>query len=356
MAIIKAINSKSSIRNIVNYIADRNKTNDELITGLNCSNNPENAIDDMETTKEFYKKTTGRQYKHFVQSFSPEDKITSEKANKIGKEWAEKCFRNYEVLIATHTDKDHIHNHFIVNSVSFENGEKLRYSSRELGKFKEINNEICEREHLKKIDLDKKNSILKTDGEYRIEKRGQETWKGELREVIELELKKSKNLEEFRENLKEKYDVETRVTKNTITYKHPTQNKAIRGKRLGGNYTKESVLNEFNKQADRTISERNNRGREENISKRTIERVEQNKQTGVRKQSFEGNFNRVYGSIGEIERGAKQFSIKAREEEQRAREESERIRREQQNSRKEFEQRVREDRGNYKTRGFDIER
>ncbi|MFH5911731.1 protein rlx, partial [Clostridium perfringens] len=83
------------------------------------------------------------------------------------------------------------------------------------------------------------------------------------REVIELELKKSKSLEEFRDNLKEKYGVETRVTKSTISYKHPTQKKSVRGKRLGENYTKERIINEFKKQTDRSISEGNNRGREE---------------------------------------------------------------------------------------------
>ena len=235
----------------------------------------------------------------------------------------------------------------MINSVSIEDGKKLQISPKKLEKMKIESNEICEKENLKTVDLNKKSSIFKTDGEYRIEKRGKETWKGELREVIDLEKKNSKSLEEFRKNLKEKYDVETRVTKNTISYKHPTQNRAVRGKRLGENYTKESVLNELNKQADKTISERNNGGREKNISKRTVEGAEQNKQTGIRKQSFEGNFNRIYGSIGEIERGAKQFYIKAREE-------SERIRREQQDARKELEQRAREDRRKYKTRGFNL--
>ncbi|MGM8289155.1 relaxase/mobilization nuclease domain-containing protein, partial (plasmid) [Clostridium perfringens] len=64
-------------------------------------------------------------------------------------------------------------------------------------------------------------------------------------------------------NLKEKYGVETRVTKSTISYKHPTQKKSVRGKRLGENYTNERIINEFNKQTDRSISEGNNRGREE---------------------------------------------------------------------------------------------
>ncbi|MFH5851719.1 protein rlx, partial [Clostridium perfringens] len=64
-------------------------------------------------------------------------------------------------------------------------------------------------------------------------------------------------------NLTEKYGAETRVTKSPTSYKHPEQKKSVRGKRLGENYTKERIINEFNKQTDRSISKGDNRGREE---------------------------------------------------------------------------------------------
>ncbi|MEG0237316.1 relaxase/mobilization nuclease domain-containing protein [Cetobacterium sp.] len=354
MAIIKCLPGTKSLKNQLKYLEKEGKTSEELKDGINCTT--DNVEKEFNIVKEMYNKKEGKQYYHYTQAFNPEDKINPEKAHEIGREWIEKNIKGHQIYMVTHVDKEHIHNHFLINSVSIEDGKKLQINPKKLEKMKIESNRICEREGLTKINLNKKNEIFKTDGEYRIEKRGQETWKGELREVIELELKNSKNLEEFRENLKEKYDVETRVTKNTISYKHPTQKKSVRGKRLGENYTKESVLNEFNKQADRTISEGNNRGREKSISERSVEGVKQNKQTRIREQSSEGNLNRVYGSIGEIEKGAKQFSIKAREEEQRSRKEDEGVRREQQNARKEREQRAREDRKKYKSRGFNIER
>ncbi|MEG3014793.1 MAG: relaxase/mobilization nuclease domain-containing protein [Cetobacterium sp.] len=354
MAIIKCLPGTKSLKNQLKYLEKEGKTSEELKDGINCTT--DNVEKEFNIVKEMYNKKEGKQYYHYTQAFNPEDKINPEKAHEIGREWIEKNIKGHQIYMVTHVDKEHIHNHFLINSVSIEDGKKLQINPKKLEKMKIESNRICEREGLTKINLNKKNEIFKTDGEYRIEKRGQETWKGELREVIELELKNSKNLEEFRENLKEKYDVETRVTKNTISYKHPTQKKSVRGKRLGENYTKESVLNEFNKQADRTISEGNNRGREKSISERSVEGVKQNKQTRIREQSSEGNLNRVYGSIGEIEKGAKQFSIKAREEEQGSRKEDEEVRREQQNARKEREQRAREDRGKYKSRGFNIER
>ncbi|MFH5911727.1 relaxase/mobilization nuclease domain-containing protein, partial [Clostridium perfringens] len=95
----------------------------------------------------------------------------------------EKNTKGYQIYLVTHTDKDHIHTHFIINSVSFENGKRLQISLKKLEKMKKESNKICEREHLTEINLNKKREVVKTDEEYRIEKRGKETWKGELGEV-----------------------------------------------------------------------------------------------------------------------------------------------------------------------------
>ncbi|MGO5073172.1 relaxase/mobilization nuclease domain-containing protein [Clostridium sporogenes] len=71
------------------------------------------------------------------------------KSNKIGLEWAEKNFKGFEVLISTHKDKGHIHNHFIVNSVSFENREKERDTISDNREDKRIEDKqrSIEREH-----------------------------------------------------------------------------------------------------------------------------------------------------------------------------------------------------------------
>ena len=65
MAIIKAVNSKSSIARAINYITKAEKTEKKLISGIDC--NPETAIDEMKATKELYDKNDGRQYAHFIQ-------------------------------------------------------------------------------------------------------------------------------------------------------------------------------------------------------------------------------------------------------------------------------------------------
>lgn len=150
MAIIKAVNSKASIGKAIKYITQEEKTEEKIIAGKDC--NIKTAIDEMKAIKELYNKTEGRQYKHYVMSFNPNDpNINIEKAHQVGKEFMEneERFKNHQVIMATHTDKGHIHNHFIVNSVNMENGKKFRESKYDLEKLKD---------HLRK--LEKKHNLL----------------------------------------------------------------------------------------------------------------------------------------------------------------------------------------------------
>ena len=146
MAIIKAVNSKSSIGRAINYITKKEKTEEKLISGIDC--NPETAIDEMKATKELYDKDDGRQYAHFIQSFNPKDEISPEKAHEIGKEFIENNdkFKGHEIVLATHKDKKHIHNHFIINSVNYESGNKLHTTKYEYQAMKDISNKLS-KEH-----------------------------------------------------------------------------------------------------------------------------------------------------------------------------------------------------------------
>ena len=349
MAVIKYLPGKKSLKSQLKYLEKEGKTLEKLKTGINCTS--DNIEKEFNIVKELYNKKEGKQYYHYTQAFNPEDKITPEKVHEIGKEWIEKNIKGYQIYLVTHIDKEHIHNHFIINSVSFEDGKKLQISPKKLEKMKKESNKICKREHLTEINLNKKNEILRTDEEYRIEKRGQETWKGELREVIELELKKSKSLEEFRENLKEKYNVEIRVTKSTISYKHPEQKKSVRGKRLGENYTKERIINEFNKQTDRSISKRDNRGREE---ERGVEKTKGRSEEYKRRSIFEGGIpDRIRRDDEKSKANGKKYferlkkdrELAARREREIRELEEERIRREKEEYRR-FEERLRQGRDN----------
>ena len=137
MAVIKAVSSKAGIGHAIDYVTKKEKTEEKLVSGLHCE--PETVKEEMQATKELWGKTDGRTYKHYVQSYHEDEKITPEQAHKNAVELAEhtKAWKGHEVLIATHIDKGHIHTHFIVNSVNYEDGHKLQWSKHDLKDLKE---------------------------------------------------------------------------------------------------------------------------------------------------------------------------------------------------------------------------
>ncbi|MDE5619316.1 MAG: relaxase/mobilization nuclease domain-containing protein, partial [Ruminococcus sp.] len=82
MAIIKAVSSKSLIKTAIAYVIKEEKTNKKLLSGYNLTS-PETAYDEMQITKEIWNKTNGRTYKHYVQSFAPDEEITPEQVHAI---------------------------------------------------------------------------------------------------------------------------------------------------------------------------------------------------------------------------------------------------------------------------------
>ena len=137
MAVIKAVSSKAGIGQALDYVTKGEKIEEKLVSGLHCE--PETVKDEMQATKELWGKTDGRTYKHFVQSYHANEQITPEQAHRNAVELAEHtpAWQGFEVLIATHKDRKHIHTHFIVNSVNYEDGHKLQWSSADLRDLKE---------------------------------------------------------------------------------------------------------------------------------------------------------------------------------------------------------------------------
>lgn len=260
MAVIKRIASKATPSKIYNYLTKEEKTEEKLISGMNC--NPNTMVNEFNATKELYNKHGDIKYHHVIQSFDPKDNITPEKAHELGKELAEKQFKDYEVLIVTHKDKEHIHNHFVINSVSYESGLKYNSSNKTLWDIKRESNRICERENLKTIDLNKKSKERLTSGELRKELRGETTWKGELKKYIEFAKSKTKTLDDFVKYLKQNFRIDTRVTKNSISYKHPDKTKPIRGSKLGTDYDKEELINGFTRR-EKSIDAEGDKSREQ---------------------------------------------------------------------------------------------
>ncbi|MHB8277019.1 MAG: relaxase/mobilization nuclease domain-containing protein [Candidatus Humimicrobiaceae bacterium] len=243
MAAIKRLSSKGSIKNIINYVLNKEKTTERIISGKDIS--PSNAIAEMNTTKELYGKKEGITYHHIIQSFKPGE-ITPEKAHEIGTELAEKQFKNHEVLIATHKDKEHIHNHLIINSVSFKDGHKLITDKTSLKEIKLENDRICLREHLSIIEKPYAKERYSMT-EYKLAEKGLPIWKEQLRSAIDEAKEHSKNMLGLKEYLKENFNIEMKIQNKNVSYLHPDKQKYCRGDKLGGAYTKEGVSSEFEK-------------------------------------------------------------------------------------------------------------
>jgi len=242
MAVIKIRPSRGSIKKIIDYVLNKEKTDEKIISGKDCSPN-EVAIDEMNTTRELFNKTDGLSYHHIIQSFKPGE-VTPEVAHEIGKELAEKQFKGYEVLVATHIDKKHIHNHLVVNSVSFVDGRKLISNKETLREIKRESNRICQRENL---------SIIKgpyahnrySMAEYRLAEKGMPIWKEQLRCAIDEAKEHSKNLVELKEYLKENFNIDMKIQNKNLSFLHPEKKKYCRGKKLGHAYTKEEIIDFF---------------------------------------------------------------------------------------------------------------
>ena len=140
MAIVKFVASGCPMNNIFPYVMNREKTDESLISGINCS--PDTVLQEFTFVKKQFKKEDGRTYVHIVQAFSPDDDITPETAHEIGLRFAE-YFVGYQALVATHRNTDHIHNHIILNSVNMETGKKFHQSAAEMRQVKEYSNRLC---------------------------------------------------------------------------------------------------------------------------------------------------------------------------------------------------------------------
>lgn len=141
MATIKCINSKASLKKAVDYI--QNKEKGSLGFAKDC--NTKRATQQMMMIKNLWDKKDGRAYKHFTVSFHQDEKITEREVAEFTMELINRSdmFEDFQVVGAVHNDRDHLHSHFIVNSVSYVDGHKFHQSKKDLQNLKNLCDEIC---------------------------------------------------------------------------------------------------------------------------------------------------------------------------------------------------------------------
>jgi hypothetical protein len=221
-----------------------------LVSGWNCI--AQSVLSEMQLTKERFRKTDGRQYYHFVQSFAETDDLTPQKAHAIALELAQREFPNFEVLVATHIDTDHLHSHLIVNSVSFRDGKKLHQSAADLQAHRTVNDEICAAHGLAILPPPEKQVKQKrmSSREYRSAAKG-ESWKFRLMNTIDQCMRYASTKEEFLSLMEsEGYQVRWADGRKNITYTTPGGMKCRDDRLHDIKYTKEVMEDEFRVRAE----------------------------------------------------------------------------------------------------------
>ena len=239
---------RGALGGVTRYVSQKGKTlweGHRLVSGWNCT--AQSALSEMQLTKELFRKTDGRQYYHFVQSFAETDDLTPQEVHAIGLELAKREFPNFEVLVATHVDTDHLHNHLVVNSVSFQDGKKLHQSAADLQAHRLASDEICLAHGLEILPPPQKQMKQKRIGsrEYRSAAKG-ESWKFRLTRAIDLCMQYAATREEFIALMEsEGYQVRWTDSRKNITYTTPEGMKCRDDRLHKDKYRKEVMEYEF---------------------------------------------------------------------------------------------------------------
>lgn len=235
MATTKLGNTKSASR-AINYAEKRAVEKN----GLNCD--VDYAKSAFKQTRALYGKENGVQAHTIIQSFKPGE-VTPAQCNQLGLELAERVAPNHQVAVYTHTDKDHIHNHIVINSINLETGKKYQSNKQQRELVKLQNDEICRKNGLSVPERDTA-KLKYTQAESALLDKGKTSWKDELRENIEQAKAHTSNFKDFSEHLEQK-GISFKVRGKNVSYKPENVNKWVRGKTLGQDYDKGALEYEF---------------------------------------------------------------------------------------------------------------
>ena len=255
MPIIHFINSKSQtsggMKNVLAYIGKEEKISADgrrFLTELNCSE--QTACEEFTATKHLFHKPGGRMYYHLVQSFPADYHIPYELVHRIAVEFAQQAFGKFECVVATHTDRDHVHSHIVLNSVSFEDGQKYHSNLKTVEELMALSDSICQKYDVPILDKPERKSGQKkkdtlSDREFRSARKGGSD-KFTLMNVINQIMKQAKTKKQFCYLMRQQgYGVRWEDNRKYITYTCPTGRK-FRDKRLHEDkFTKEMMELEF---------------------------------------------------------------------------------------------------------------
>lgn len=286
MAVIKLQSTKIASR-LLSYCEKRA----EERSGVDCD--PSYAKDQFKATRELWGKADGVQAHHVIQSFSPEDPVTPQEANEIGRQLAERIAPGHECAVYTHTDKAHIHNHIVINAVNYETGKKYHSDRKQLYNIRERSNELCQEKGLEVVKDQQQAPERFSMAEYKAVDRGEPLWKDELRSAIEEAKQQTLSLKEMQAYLKQNYHIEMKIQNKNVSFLHPEKQRFCRGNTLGADYTKGAIEHEYERKREIILTQdrgsaaklgfnehvfrtnQTDRGEDERLSHGTIQRNEE---------------------------------------------------------------------------------
>lgn len=254
---IRTYKTLNSLKKVIDYVLDlEHKTTEELRGGKNC--NPMSAYNDFVLTKSVFNKLpkgendlSKRLCMHFVQSFK-KGELDAAKAKSIADELVKyDIFNDFSVVYGTHTDKEHIHTHFIVNTTSNIDGSSYQQSREQMQRIKDYSDMLCNRHGLSVITKHKVHDETQeqeaiNNNEYRSAQRAV-SWKKEIFHACKKAKENSNNAEEYIENLRQQgISVVWKESRKDISYinfdgKKINSDKLGQPKRGYTPFTKESL-------------------------------------------------------------------------------------------------------------------
>ena len=213
-----------------------------LVSGVNCVAGC--AYQEFLNTKRLYNKTDGRMFYHLIQSFHLEENFTPQTAHEIALQLAEQ-FAGFEVVVATHTDRDHIHSHLIINSVSAETGKKYHSDKDNIQHLRDVSDDLCRAYGLSVLKPKPKKTSTMSAREYRAADKGK-SWKLRLAIAIDDAMELAYSREHFISLMEaEGYQVRWTADRKYITYTTPGGDRCRDNKLHEEKYRKENMEYEF---------------------------------------------------------------------------------------------------------------
>lgn len=260
----KTTNPKSvkaeGLEDVLRYAVNSSKTqksDDEdaeilhsFVSGINC--HPSTARQEMSAVKKRFGKEGGVVAYHGYQSFAPGE-ATPEIAHEIGVKLAQELWGNgYQVIVATHLDKqNHLHSHFVVNTVSFTNGIRYHRTAKDYHDMQTVSDRLC-REYGLSVIENPQYGQSKHYGEWRAEQEQRPTWRGMVRSDVDEAIRQSMTERQFFDALRKK-GYEIKVGKD-ISVRPRGKERFVRlARNFGDDYSLEGIRRRLLSQRRRTL-------------------------------------------------------------------------------------------------------